>query len=84
MASHPDIYISTQTGLYRGAVNATIRDIEELAPSELGTVRAPVVIDYQNPDRLFAVTRRGGVFRSDDGGKTWHVRCGFAYIRSNG
>jgi hypothetical protein len=58
MASHPDIYISTQTGLYRGAVNATIHNIESVGPADLGTVRAPVVIDCKNPDRLYAVTRR--------------------------
>jgi photosystem II stability/assembly factor-like uncharacterized protein len=74
MASHPDIYISTQTGLYRGAVNATIHDIESVGPADLGTVRAPVVIDCKNPERLYAVTRRNGVFRSDDGGKTWHEK----------
>lgn len=39
--------------------------------SEDGEVRAPVVIDLANPDRLYVSTTRSGVWRSDDRGQTW-------------
>jgi len=74
MPSHPDIYISTQTGLLRGALNAGIRDIAAVGPRDAGLVRAPIVIDFHDPDRLYLGTRRGGMFRSDDRGKTWHEK----------
>jgi photosystem II stability/assembly factor-like uncharacterized protein len=72
--SHPDIYISTQTGLFRGSLNGRIDDLQPIGDRDLGLVRAPIAIDYHNPDRLYLGTRRGGMFRSDDRGKTWHEK----------
>jgi photosystem II stability/assembly factor-like uncharacterized protein len=74
MASHSDIYISTQTGLFHGTLNGTIEGIEAIGKRELGTVRAAISIDVKNPDRLYVGTRRAGMFRSDDRGKTWHEK----------
>jgi photosystem II stability/assembly factor-like uncharacterized protein len=70
----PDIYISTQTGLFRATMNSPISGIEEIGFEDLGTVRSPVAIDHHDPNRLYAATRRGGMFRSDDRGKTWHEK----------
>jgi len=55
-------------------MNSSIEGIEAIGLRDLGTVRAPVAIDHHNPDRLYAATRRGGVFRSDDRGKTWREK----------
>jgi photosystem II stability/assembly factor-like uncharacterized protein len=74
MASHSDIYISTQTGLFRGTLNGRIDGLEQIGFAEWGLVRAPIVIDHHNPDRLYIGTRRSGMFRSDDRGKTWHEK----------
>jgi photosystem II stability/assembly factor-like uncharacterized protein len=74
MPSQPAIYISTQTGLFRGTLNSHIADLEPVGFKEWGLVRAPIAIDHHNPDRLYIGTRRSGMFRSDDRGKTWHEK----------
>ncbi len=74
MASHSDIYISTHTGPFHGTLNGRIDGLGPIGGRDLGTVRAPMVIDVNNPDRLYVGTRRSGMFRSDDRGKTWHEK----------
>ncbi len=73
MTSPAAIYVSTQTGLFRATMGARVEDIE---PIELGPVGRvwPIVTDIRNPDRLYAATMRGGVYRSDDRGQTWHEK----------
>jgi photosystem II stability/assembly factor-like uncharacterized protein len=70
MPSHADIYVSTQKGMFRGTVGSPVADMVPIGLDGLGTVSA-IVIDHKNPNRVYAATRRGGVFRSDDRGKTW-------------
>ena len=50
--------------------------VENIEPIDLGAVGRvwPIVTDIHNPDRLYAATMRGGVFRSDDRGQTWHEK----------
>lgn len=74
MSATHDIYISTNDGLYRGKVNGGITDLAVLGLQGMGTLRSPVVIDIKNPQRLYVGTRRSGVLRSDDGGKTWNEK----------
>ncbi len=74
MARKTDLYISTQTGLFRGMLNASVENVEPLGLADgVGTLTT-VVIDYKNSDRLYVGTRRAGVFVSEDRGKTWHAR----------
>jgi hypothetical protein len=70
MPSHADIYVSTQKGIFRGTLGSPVADMVPIGLDGLGTVSA-IVIDHKNPNRVYAATRRGGVFRSDDRGKTW-------------
>lgn len=74
MSGHTDIYISTQNGLLRGELNGRIDAIEPIGLREFGVVRAPMAIDVRDPNRLYVGTRRGGMYRSDDRGKTWHEK----------
>jgi photosystem II stability/assembly factor-like uncharacterized protein len=71
MATQRDIYISTNDGLYRGKVNGGIMDVDVIGLVGMGTLRAPVIVDVKNPNTLYVGTRRAGMLRSDDAGKTW-------------
>lgn len=68
-----DMFVATNAGLYHGPLDGTAA---ELAPAGLegqGTVLS-VAIDVHDPEVVYAGTRRGGFFRSDDRGATWHEK----------
>lgn len=65
------IYIGTNDGLYSGRSNGSGYEASPLAFQGQGSMRASVVPDIDNPDRLYAGTNRSGFFRSDDRGKSW-------------
>ena len=74
MSRKSDLYLSTQTGLFRGTLNDCIEGVEPLGLADgVGTLTT-LVIDHKNPDRLYVGTRRAGMFLSEDRGKTWHAR----------
>lgn len=58
-------------GLYRATVVDGNVEIENLGLNGLGGLRAPAVIDAADPSTLYAATNRGGIFRSDDNGRSW-------------
>ncbi|HUY06925.1 MAG TPA: hypothetical protein VMU99_06675 [Acidimicrobiales bacterium] len=67
------LIIGTTAGLFETPFNGdafTPRPIGFTGPQD-GAVRASVVIDFANPDRLYVSTTRSGVWRSDDRGRTW-------------
>lgn len=70
MADEATLYISTENGLFAGRLNGSTGDVEPVGLKGQGRVW-PVLVDHRMPSRRYAVTGRGGVFRSDDGGKTW-------------
>jgi photosystem II stability/assembly factor-like uncharacterized protein len=74
------LWLGTEDGLYRAEFN---RSGDKTCPSGLqgkGALRAPVVIDRGDSRRLYAATSRGGVFRSEDAGKTWReINDGILY-----
>lgn len=70
MAAESTLYISTENGLYAGRLNGSVENVHAVALQGQGRVW-PVLVDHRNTSRRYAVTSRGGVFRSDDGGKTW-------------
>ncbi len=66
-------YAGTDAGLllierHNGNATATA-----LGLADAGGFRAPVVVDCDNPELLYAGTQRAGVLRSEDGGRTWHA-----------
>ena len=70
MAAKSMLYISTQNGLFGGKLNSGVEEIRPIGLQGQGRVW-PIVVDRNNPARLYAATHRGGIFRSDDHGKTW-------------
>jgi photosystem II stability/assembly factor-like uncharacterized protein len=66
------LYISTEKGLLRGALNGTLDNIKPLGIEGSGRV-GPVVVDHRDPRRLYVGTGRGGVFCSEDGGERWRA-----------
>jgi hypothetical protein len=49
-------------------------------PTGKGAVRCPVVVDRNDPDRLYAANHRAGVFVSEDAGEGWReVNQGLVY-----
>jgi photosystem II stability/assembly factor-like uncharacterized protein len=74
------LYISTERGLMRGRLNGRLMDLRPLGLDRYGRVWS-VVADHRNPSRLYAGTTRGGVFRSDDAGETWHKKSEGLYYQ---
>jgi photosystem II stability/assembly factor-like uncharacterized protein len=70
MAAESTLYISTDDGLFAGRLNGAVRDVQPVGLQGQGRVW-PILVDHRSSLRRYAVTGRGGVFRSDDGGKTW-------------
>lgn len=70
MAEESTLYISTENGLFSGRLNGALRDVAPVGLQGQGRVW-PVIVDHRIASRRYAVTSKGGVFRSDDGGKTW-------------
>ena len=70
MAEESTLYISTDNGLFSGRLNGAVTDVRPVGLQGQGRVW-PVIVDHRIASRRYAVTGKGGVFRSDDGGKTW-------------
>lgn len=71
MASAFKLYIGTDDGLYVGTDQGDAFSAAPAGFRDLGSMRARVVVDVDDPRRLYAGTTRAGVFRSDDAGQTW-------------
>ena len=90
MASHPDIYISTHTGLYRGSVDGGIANIQSVGPAGLTREYvSQIAFHPSEPNVLFTAAagvpprdwrRKEGAdskfFRSDDQGHSWKTLGG--------
>jgi photosystem II stability/assembly factor-like uncharacterized protein len=74
-------YAGTLDGVFviqRGADEQT--SARKLGLEHTGGFRAPVVVDCDDPQRLYAGTTRAGLFRSDDAGTTWcEINQGITY-----
>jgi photosystem II stability/assembly factor-like uncharacterized protein len=54
--------------------------VEYLGLGGLEGLRAPVIVDNDDPATLYTATFRGGVFRSKDSGESWHeINSGIAF-----
>ncbi|HEX6510742.1 MAG TPA: hypothetical protein VF157_00460 [Chloroflexota bacterium] len=62
------LFITTGNGLFKAEGD----HVSPLGLGEHGGLRCPVVIDKDDCKRLYAGTQSGGMFRSDDGGSSWH------------
>lgn len=66
------VYIGTPEGLFEAKINGSAAEPRHLGLQGTGGMRCPVVIDRDDPSRLYAGTAQAGVYRSDDSGGTWH------------
>lgn len=74
------LYIGTAAGVYASELNGGLSEPRTLGLQGSGGMRCPVVIDRNDPRRLYAGTAEGGVFRSDDGGERWReINQGIIY-----
>lgn len=74
------LYVGTANGLFQGQPNGNGYEVDPLGLQGKGAVRYPVVIDKDDPKRIYAGTNRGGMFRSEDGGKSWReINEGIVY-----
>ena len=65
------LYVSTDKGLFRARSNGGGYETEPLTFERYAPMRWPVVVDCDNPRRLYAGTSKSGMFRSDNAGKSW-------------
>src|SRR5262245_46060705 len=74
------LYIGTEDGLYLAEEKAKEYHFCPLGLHGKGAMRSPVVIDREDGQRIYAVTARGGVQRSEDGGHSWQeINNGILY-----
>ncbi len=81
MHTHSSWYAGTSDGLLLVQRESDdTASVHKLGLDSLGGFRAPVVVDKDDPRRLYAGTTRAGVFRSDDAGETWReINQGIIY-----
>jgi photosystem II stability/assembly factor-like uncharacterized protein len=74
------LYVGTEDGLYLTEEKGKEYQSRPLGLHGKGAMRSPVVIDRDNRQRIYAVTARGGVQRSEDGGQSWQeINNGILY-----
>src|SRR5438270_9488292 len=67
------LYIGTGRGLFEAEGNGQGYSVKPMGLHESGGLRCPVIIDKDDPRRLYAGTSRGGVFVSEDRGANWRA-----------
>src|SRR5438067_8849428 len=65
------LYIGTGRGLFKAEVNGHGDSVTPMGLQDSGGLHCPVIIDKDEPRRLYAATSRQGVYVSEDGGATW-------------
>lgn len=65
------LYVGTGRGLFKAEGNGNGYAVEALGLQSSGGLRCPVIIDKDDPRRLYAGTSKLGVLVSEDGGATW-------------
>ena len=74
------LYVSTDKGLFQARSNGSGYTAQSIAFDHYAPMRWPVVVDCDNPRRLYVGTSKSGMFRSDDAGKTWReINQGIIY-----
>lgn len=65
------LLVGTANGLYRATRKNGGYEASAVGLKDCGFIRSPVVVDSKDPNRMYVGATRGGVFISDDAGKTW-------------
>jgi photosystem II stability/assembly factor-like uncharacterized protein len=75
-----NLYLATADGLYRAEPAGEGYDLNCIGFKGKGSFRAPVLVDKDDPNTLYASTTRSGMHRSHDSGKCWEeTDNGLAY-----
>lgn len=69
--SNTILYIGTGRGLFKAEGDGSGFSVASVGLEESGGLRCPVILDKDDPRRMYAGTSRRGVFVSEDGGATW-------------
>jgi photosystem II stability/assembly factor-like uncharacterized protein len=74
------LYIGTENGLFEATPRGGEYDLTPLPLKIQGTMRAPIVVDKDDPRRLYAATNKDGVLVSEDAGRSWReINRGLIY-----
>ena len=74
------LYIGTAEGLFQAEWDGAAYRARLMGLQGCGALRSPVVVDHKESRRIYAATSRGGVFRSEDRGESWHeINHGIVY-----
>ena len=65
------LLIGTANGLYRATRKNGGYEASAAGLKDCGFIRSPVVVDSKDPNRMYVGATRGGVFVSEDAGKSW-------------
>jgi photosystem II stability/assembly factor-like uncharacterized protein len=80
VATDRTLYVSTDKGLFQARSNGGGYDAQRLAFEPYAPMRWPVVVDCDDPRRLYAGTSKGGMFRSGDAAQSWReINQGIIY-----
>ncbi|HLY66616.1 MAG TPA: exo-alpha-sialidase, partial [Chloroflexota bacterium] len=71
--SNTVLYVGTGYGLFKAEGNGQGYKTTPLGLEDAGGMRCPVMIDKDDPKRLYAGTTRGGMLVSEDSGQTWRA-----------
>ena len=66
------LMLGTEDGLYRVKRQGGDYKADLVGLKGTSFIRFPVAVDRTEPRRMFVGSTRGGVYRSDDGGESWH------------
>src|SRR5690242_5862564 len=67
------LYIGTGRGLFKAQGNGGGYSVQPLGLEDSGGIRCPVVVDKDDPRRMYVGTSKRGVFVSEDGGGSWRA-----------
>jgi photosystem II stability/assembly factor-like uncharacterized protein len=74
------LYIGTADGLYEAKSEGNGHLASSLGLQGKGALRSAVVVDREDSRRIYAATAKSGVYRSEDGGRSWReINDGIIY-----
>ena len=65
------LYLGTVDGLYSADLSGEGISARLLGLGDMGILRASVVVDKDDPKRVYAGATRGGMYCSEDSGESW-------------
>ncbi len=70
MKGQTNLFVATGSGVFRANRNASSVDVRLLGLDDKSRIRW-LLVDVDDPRRLYAATEGAGVWRSDDAGESW-------------